>query len=125
MYNALRQAVAEDSTFQATYPNVDIGVVLDSWIQNPGSPVVNVDVNMNTGLISITQVKFYKKTQKASCCTCIHSTYPFNLSQFQFYPFQDQKVASNPNLISSYLLKHQLNNSFRHNVELIKIQRYK
>lgn len=63
MYNALRQAVAEDSTFQATYPNVDIGVVLDSWIQNPGSPVVNVDVNMNTGLISITQVKFYKKTQ--------------------------------------------------------------
>lgn len=75
MYNALRKAVAEDPTFQATYPNVDIGVVLDSWIQNPGSPVVNVDVNMNTGLISITQVKFYNKTQKACCCMYLYPLY--------------------------------------------------
>ncbi|CAG9559615.1 unnamed protein product [Danaus chrysippus] len=58
MYNAFRRAVAEDSSFQTSYPNIDIGAVFESWVQNPGSPVINVDVNMRTGLINITQERF-------------------------------------------------------------------
>lgn len=57
MYNAFRKAVGEDSSFQTSYPNIDIGAVFESWVQNPGSPVINVDVNMRTGRINITQVK--------------------------------------------------------------------
>ncbi|XP_052740777.1 membrane alanyl aminopeptidase-like [Bicyclus anynana] len=58
MYNALRKAASEDASFQATYPGADIGEVLDSWVQTPGSPVVNVYVNMTSGLISLTQERF-------------------------------------------------------------------
>nr|XP_026484265.1 uncharacterized protein LOC113392185 [Vanessa tameamea] len=58
MYNAFRRACSEDPTFQTTYPNIDIGVVFDNWVQNPGSPVLNVDVNMSTGQITITQERF-------------------------------------------------------------------
>lgn len=56
MYDAFRRACAEDPSFAALYPDVDIGTVFDSWVQNPGAPVVNVDVNMSTGTINITQV---------------------------------------------------------------------
>lgn len=56
MYDAFRRACAQDPTFATLYPDVDIGTVFDSWVQNPGAPVVNVDVNMSTGTINITQV---------------------------------------------------------------------
>lgn len=56
MYNAFRRACAEDPIYQTTYPGVDVGDVFNSWVQNPGAPVLNVDVNMATGSISITQV---------------------------------------------------------------------
>lgn len=56
MYNAFRSAVATDPSFAQLYNNIDVGAVFDSWIQTPGSPVLNVDVNTDTGLITITQV---------------------------------------------------------------------
>lgn len=56
MYAAFRTAVAEDSTFAQMYPNIDVGQVFDRWVQTPGSPVLNVDVNMSNGEITITQV---------------------------------------------------------------------
>ncbi|RVE53190.1 hypothetical protein evm_002023 [Chilo suppressalis] len=59
LYDALRRAAAEDMEFRRLYPNVDVGAILDNWVQNPGSPVVNVHVNMSTGLITFTQERFY------------------------------------------------------------------
>lgn len=53
---ALRQAASEDHVFTRDFPNVDVGAVLNSWVQAPGSPVVNVNVNTATGVISLTQV---------------------------------------------------------------------
>ncbi|XP_041970736.1 uncharacterized protein LOC121727124 [Aricia agestis] len=58
MYTAFRQAVAEDASFATTYPGIDVGAVFDSWVQNPGSPVVNVQVNTETGVITLTQERF-------------------------------------------------------------------
>lgn len=58
MYSAFRRAVSEDRTFADRYPDVDIGDVFDTWVQNRGSPVLDVDVNMNTGLVTVTQVRF-------------------------------------------------------------------
>ncbi|XP_068631129.1 membrane alanyl aminopeptidase-like [Battus philenor] len=58
MYAAFRSAVSQDPTFARDFPNVDIAQVFDSWVQNPGAPVVNVYVNMTSGLISLTQERF-------------------------------------------------------------------
>ena len=72
MYEAFRRAVAQDASFQVSYPGVDVGAVFDSWVQNPGAPVVNVNVNMDNGVISIAQVFFclfmllYKQTSVPS-----------------------------------------------------------
>lgn len=57
VYNGFRQAVSEDFEFVRDYPNVDVGAIFDSWVQNPGAPVINVNVNTDTGLISLTQVR--------------------------------------------------------------------
>nr|AAN04899.1 aminopeptidase N [Helicoverpa armigera] len=58
MYTAFKQAVAEDFTFQRDFPNVDVGAVFDSWVQNPGSPVINVARNNNTGVITVNQQRY-------------------------------------------------------------------
>lgn len=56
MYAAFRTAVSQDPTFARDFPNIDIGRVFESWVQNPGSPVVNVYVNMTNGEVTLTQV---------------------------------------------------------------------
>ncbi|CAK1599082.1 unnamed protein product [Parnassius mnemosyne] len=58
MYAAFRTAVSQDPTFARDFPNIDIGQVFDSWVQNPGSPVVNVYVNMTSGEIILNQERF-------------------------------------------------------------------
>ncbi|KAM3967318.1 aminopeptidase N [Aphomia sociella] len=58
MYNAFRRATSEDLEFSTAYPNIDIGQVFDSWVQNSGSPVVKVDNNMDTGVITVTQERY-------------------------------------------------------------------
>lgn len=57
LYDGFRESVSESWDFSTLYPNIDVGAVFDSWVQNPGAPVLNVNVNMNTGVIAITQVK--------------------------------------------------------------------
>ncbi|XP_013142032.1 PREDICTED: membrane alanyl aminopeptidase-like [Papilio polytes] len=58
MYAAFRTAVSQDPTFARDFPNIDIGRVFESWVQNPGSPVVNVYVNMTSGEVTLTQQRF-------------------------------------------------------------------
>ncbi|CAF4959373.1 unnamed protein product [Pieris macdunnoughi] len=58
MYAAFRRAVSEDPTFATAYPGIDIGTVFDGWVQNAGAPVVEVNVNMTSGLVSLTQRRF-------------------------------------------------------------------
>lgn len=55
MYAAFRQAVTEDGTL-SQFPGVDVGDVFDTWVQNPGAPVVTVSINYETGEITATQV---------------------------------------------------------------------
>ncbi|XP_028036107.1 membrane alanyl aminopeptidase-like [Bombyx mandarina] len=58
LYAALRRAASEDHVFARDFPNVDVGEILDSWVQNPGSPVINVEFNTNNGVITLTQERF-------------------------------------------------------------------
>ncbi|CAH0605716.1 unnamed protein product [Chrysodeixis includens] len=58
LYDALRQAAAEDFTFVRDYPGVNVGAVLDSWVQNPGAPVLKVDVNMESGVYTVSQSRY-------------------------------------------------------------------
>lgn len=56
MYSAFRTAASEDPSFTARFPGIDIGNVFDSWVQNRGSPVLNVNVNMDNGEVTVEQV---------------------------------------------------------------------
>ncbi|CAB3260810.1 unnamed protein product [Arctia plantaginis] len=58
MYNAFRQTINEDFEFLRDYPNVDVGAVFESWVQNPGSPVVFASLDPATGTVDITQQRY-------------------------------------------------------------------
>ncbi|XP_075971879.1 membrane alanyl aminopeptidase-like [Anticarsia gemmatalis] len=58
MYAAFRQAASEDFAFLRDYPGVDVGAVFDSWVQNRGAPVLNVEFNTQTGVISVSQQRY-------------------------------------------------------------------
>nr|AAK58066.1 110 kDa aminopeptidase [Heliothis virescens] len=58
MYAAFKQAVSEDFTFERDFPGIDVGAVFDTWVQNRGSPVLNVARNSNTGVISVSQERY-------------------------------------------------------------------
>ncbi|KAJ2952361.1 hypothetical protein O0L34_g4646 [Tuta absoluta] len=57
MYAAFRIAVNEDRTFASRFPGIDVGQVFDSWVQQAGSPVINVNVTGN-GQVVIAQERF-------------------------------------------------------------------
>nr|QBI71858.1 aminopeptidase N4a [Plutella xylostella] len=57
MYAAFETAVAEDGSL-SQYTNVKITDVFDSWIQNPGAPVVHVNVDHSTGVITVKQERY-------------------------------------------------------------------
>ncbi|XP_052753554.1 membrane alanyl aminopeptidase-like [Galleria mellonella] len=58
MYNAFKRATSEDLEFTRNFPDVDIGKVFDSWVQNPGSPVVNVTLDTANGVITVEQKRY-------------------------------------------------------------------
>lgn len=60
MYVSLARAVSEDFQFLREYPNIDVSAVFDSWVQNPGSPVIKVEVNTATGDFTVSQVCYVK-----------------------------------------------------------------
>nr|QBI71859.1 aminopeptidase N4b [Plutella xylostella] len=74
MYTAFRRAVREDNTL-SQLPGVDIGDVFDSWVQNPGAPVVKVDVDYATGAISVSQQRYQLSGVRPSTLWKIPLTY--------------------------------------------------
>lgn len=56
MYRGFERAVQEDGVLSA-FPNVNITDFIDYWVDEPGFPVLNVDVNVDTGVISLSQVR--------------------------------------------------------------------
>ncbi|XP_013184609.1 membrane alanyl aminopeptidase [Amyelois transitella] len=58
LFRAFAQAVSESN--QAT--NVDIASFMRYWVEEPGYPVIDVNVDMGTGLITITQERFFLST---------------------------------------------------------------
>lgn len=57
MYNAFKQAVKEDNSL-ANFPNIDVGEVFDSYVQNPGAPVLKVKVDNDAGRIEVIQERY-------------------------------------------------------------------
>ncbi|VVD01642.1 unnamed protein product [Leptidea sinapis] len=56
LYNNFQKAVDEDEAIPA---NISIASMMQYWVEEQGYPVINVDVNMDTGLIKITQERFF------------------------------------------------------------------
>ncbi|KAJ8733130.1 hypothetical protein PYW08_001428 [Mythimna loreyi] len=58
MYKAFQRAVDEDFTFARDFPTTDIKVLFDSWVQNPGSPLITVSRNSGSGVMTVTQSRY-------------------------------------------------------------------
>ncbi|CAK1599085.1 unnamed protein product [Parnassius mnemosyne] len=56
LYNSFARAVAEDSVLDS---GVNITEFMRYWVEERGYPVLNVDVDMNTGLITLNQERFF------------------------------------------------------------------
>ncbi|CAK1546280.1 unnamed protein product [Leptosia nina] len=56
LYTNFAKAVAEDTPISSDW---DIAAIFQNWVEQPGSPVIDVYVDMNTGLMNITQERFY------------------------------------------------------------------
>ncbi|XP_053603828.1 uncharacterized protein LOC128671405 [Plodia interpunctella] len=55
LYRAFDQAVSESN--QET--DVEIASFMQYWVDEPGYPIINVNVNMGTGVMTITQERFF------------------------------------------------------------------
>lgn len=56
LYNSFAIAVAEDNAISS---DLDIAEIMRYWVEQPGYPVLNVDVNMNTGVMKLSQERFF------------------------------------------------------------------
>ncbi|KAI8424601.1 hypothetical protein MSG28_003039 [Choristoneura fumiferana] len=56
LYDAFARAVREDGT---TVSNVNVEDFMQYWVDEPGYPVLNVDVNMDSGVITLSQERFF------------------------------------------------------------------
>ncbi|KPJ03375.1 Membrane alanyl aminopeptidase [Papilio xuthus] len=56
LYQSFAKAVAEDSTVDRS---INMTEFMRYWVEERGYPVLNVNVNMNTGLIELTQERFF------------------------------------------------------------------
>ncbi|KPJ05974.1 Membrane alanyl aminopeptidase [Papilio machaon] len=56
LYESFAKAVAEDSTVDRS---INMTEFIRYWVEERGYPVLNVNVNMNTGLIELTQERFF------------------------------------------------------------------
>lgn len=53
LYNSFAKAVAEDSVLHSS---VNIAEFMRYWVEERGYPVLNVELNRDTGLINLSQV---------------------------------------------------------------------
>ncbi|XP_068631135.1 membrane alanyl aminopeptidase-like [Battus philenor] len=63
LYNSFAKAVAEDSTLDSS---VNISEFMRYWVEEQGYPVLNVNVNMNTGMIDLMQERFFISASAAA-----------------------------------------------------------
>nr|AIK67332.1 aminopeptidase N [Plutella xylostella] len=61
VFRGFARAVQEDGAL-TQFTNVNITDFLSDWVYEPGYPVINVDINMNTGNIYIEQERFFTTT---------------------------------------------------------------
>lgn len=54
LFNAFEKAVQEDNAINSF---ISIAGIMRYWVEQPGYPLINVNVNMDTGVMSLTQVK--------------------------------------------------------------------
>lgn len=55
LYRSFAQAVEEDAN--SVDANVNIANFFKYWVDEPGSPIITVNVDMSTGLMKLEQVK--------------------------------------------------------------------
>ncbi|CAH0693401.1 unnamed protein product [Chilo suppressalis] len=56
LFRAFQNATDQDNI---VIDGLDIISFMTTWVDQPGYPLLNVDVNMNTGLMNLTQERFY------------------------------------------------------------------
>ncbi|XP_072939870.1 putative aminopeptidase-2 [Epargyreus clarus] len=56
LFNNFARAVREDQTLPS---GVDIAAMMRYWVEEPGYPLITVNVNMATGVMSISQERFF------------------------------------------------------------------
>ncbi|KAG6458913.1 hypothetical protein O3G_MSEX011120 [Manduca sexta] len=56
LFNAFGRAVREDGTLASGF---NIEHIMRFWVEQPGYPVLNVEVDMNTGVINLRQERFF------------------------------------------------------------------
>ncbi|XP_050343239.1 membrane alanyl aminopeptidase-like [Nymphalis io] len=56
LYNSFEKVVAEDDVLSG---NLNIAQIMQYWVEEPGYPVLNVNVNMENGNIRLTQERFF------------------------------------------------------------------
>lgn len=59
LYNAFAEAVSTDNTL-SEYQGFDFAEYYRIWVNEPGYPILNVDINHSTGLISLRQVNNFR-----------------------------------------------------------------
>ncbi|XP_075971973.1 putative aminopeptidase-2 [Anticarsia gemmatalis] len=65
LYAGLDRGVVQYNSLSA-YPNATITDVMASWITQAGHPVVDVNVNYQTGVVNLTQHRFYSNESHSS-----------------------------------------------------------
>ncbi|CAH2218458.1 jg21835, partial [Pararge aegeria aegeria] len=56
LFSAFAKAAQEDNAINSF---LSIAEIMRYWVEQPGYPVINVNVNMNTGLMTVTQERFF------------------------------------------------------------------
>ncbi|CAH2105881.1 unnamed protein product [Euphydryas editha] len=56
LFSNFARAVAEDNAISS---DLDIAQIIRYWVEEPGYPVLNVDVDMNSGIMRLSQERFF------------------------------------------------------------------
>ncbi|XP_022825014.1 membrane alanyl aminopeptidase-like [Spodoptera litura] len=121
MYQAFNKAIAEDHTFLSDFPNINFGNVFDSWVQNRGSPVVEVTRNPETGVIVIEQKRYQLSGEPPTQTWEI----PLSWTEQKHLDFSSTKPRQLLNVTSTALLSEPGDNFVIFNIQQSGLYRVK
>ncbi|CAB3260808.1 unnamed protein product [Arctia plantaginis] len=93
LLRAFTEAIQEDNSL-AAYPNFNFTEYYRIWVNEPGYPLLNVDVNHSTGEITLNQERFFLSTSAAAT----GQVYPIPIT------FSTRRNANFNNLTPSHMM---------------------